>query len=200
MRDYTSDHKITAVCALFSFVIVNAALIAVGSAQHWLAHPGSHHVDDSQKFIEADVVQMPEQQTLTEEKKISEPVHHAEPVLSKRPDQGRKAKPNENPLPQDNVTQSRPALPPTHGPVVLSNPAPKIPSYLQTQDIHASVVIDFYVSSQGGVSPRLVGSSGNEELDAIALEAAKKWRFQPGQKDGKPVDAKVRLRILFDVH
>jgi TonB family protein len=198
MRDTPNDLKIILICGLFAFIAENAALIAVGTSQHWLAHPGSHKPEEP-VFIEADVVQMPEEKTLTEEKKVQVPAP-TEAVLSKVPNQGRKAKPNENQLPQDNVTQARNALPPNHGPIAVSSPAPKIPAYLQTQDLHASVVIDFYVTAQGTVTPRLVGSSGNEELDAIAISSAKQWRFSPAEKDHKPIDAKVRLRIQFDVH
>jgi TonB family protein len=60
-------------------------------------------------------------------------------------------------------------------------------------------VIDFFVDSQGESTPRLVGSSGNEELDAITLATVKKWQFRPAEQDGKPIDAKTRLRVEFEV-
>ena len=87
----------------------------------------------------------------------------------------------------------------THGPVALYAPPPQIPVYLQDQDIKTHVIIDFLVNQQGGTNPRLVSSSGNEELDAIALETAKKWIFRPAEKDGKKIESKVRLRIIFVV-
>lgn len=74
-----------------------------------------------------------------------------------------------------------------------------IPAYLQNQELKTSVVIDFFINSQGGVTPRLVGSSGNEELDAIAIEAVKKWQFRPAENDHHAIDSKVRLRIVFEV-
>jgi len=74
-----------------------------------------------------------------------------------------------------------------------------IPSYLQDQNFKTSVVIDFFVSALGSVTPKLVGSSGNEELDALALNTAKKWQFRAAEKDHHTIDSKVRLRIIFEV-
>jgi TonB family protein len=125
--------------------------------------------------------------------------HKAEVAISKVPKKGRAPKPGENPLNEQNQTTSGPPMAPTHGPVALFAPAPVIPPYLQNQDLKATAVIDFFVTAQGGVSPRLVGSTGNEELDAIAINTAKKWQFRPAEQDHKPVDSKVRLRIVFEV-
>ena len=42
-------------------------------------------------------------------------------------------------------------------------------------------------------------STGNNELDRIALDAAKQWRFKPATRDGQPVESRVRLHIEFQV-
>lgn len=39
--------------------------------------------------------------------------------------------------------------------------------------------------------------SGNRELDRSALQAVRKWRFQPALRDGKPVAASVRVPVEF---
>ena len=145
---------------------------------------------------------MPKEEAhLTEEKHAATPAPpQHEAAISKNPNQGRKSKPNENPFPEQNQTKEGPPMAPTHGPVALFAPPPQIPSYLQNQNLKASAVIDFLITAQGGVTPRLVGSTGNEELDAIALAAARNWQFRPAEKDHKPVDSKVRLRIVFEVN
>lgn len=182
-----------------ALLIESAILVAVGTSQHWLVHPKKDTLDSS-RFVEAEMVQIPkEKPALTEEKPVTPP--HHERVFSKVPQQGRKAKPEEkNPVEESNVTHSHTQLGPTHGPVAVYSPAPTIPPYLQNQNLHANVVIDFYVTAQGGAIPKLVGSSGNEELDAIAINTAKKWQFRPAEKDHQPIDSKVRLRIVFEVH
>ena len=96
--------------------------------------------------------------------------------------------------------ESSPDLGPTHGPVAFYTPAPVIPAYLRNQNLKTSVVIEFLITAQGVVAPRLLDSSGNDELDAIALRTAAQWQFKPAAKDNVPVDSKTRLRILFEVY
>jgi TonB family protein len=195
------DSKILWICAASAFVIEFLILTSVGIGQHWLAHPQKNSGLDQDKFLEATMMQLPEDAHLEEEKPIEKAPAPKEIAISKKPDQGRKAKPNENPVEEKNQTQAsnNVSLGPTHGPVAVFAPPPVIPSYLQNQELKASVVIDFFITGQGAVMPKLVGSSGNDELDAIAINTAKKWQFRAAEKDHKPVDSKVRLRIVFQV-
>jgi TonB family protein len=34
-------------------------------------------------------------------------------------------------------------------------------------------------------------------LDEKAIEAVKQWRFQPGTKDGKPVNVQLNIEVEF---
>lgn len=196
-RPHPQESKILWAAAALAFLFEAVILITVGLQQAWMNCPQTKPLDSSQ-FIEAQMIQAPEEPHLKDEKKIAAPAPK-EVALSKKVDQGRKAKPGENQNQDQNQTQGGPSLGPTHGPVATFNPAPSIPSYLQNQLLQASVVIDFFVSSTGVTTPKLVGSSGNEELDALAISTAKRWQFKPGEKDSKPIDAKVRLRINFKV-
>lgn len=172
-------------------------LTSIGWHEHWLSHPQKTGLDES-RFVEADVFQFPEEAHLVEEKPAAASAPKAEVAISTSPS-AKKTDPASAPLDEENKTESGPKLAPNHGPVAIYAPPPVLPSYLQDQDLHAHVLIDFYVTAQGGVTPRLVGSSGNEELDAIALETVSKWQFRPGEKDHHAIDAKVRLRIIFEV-
>lgn len=181
-----------------AFLIEAVLLTLVGWDQHWLAHPQKSNTIDTSQFVEAQIFEVPKEAPhLTEEKPV--PVPHHETVLSKVVNQGRQPKPGENQNEDKNQTESGAPVAPTHGPVAVFSPSPAIPEYLRNQNLNTSVVIDFYVSAQGATTPRLVNSSGNEELDAIAIATAKRWQFRPAEKDHKPIDAKVRLRILFEV-
>jgi periplasmic protein TonB len=114
----------------------------------------------------------------------------------------KKAEPKKNPpkAPEQNQVEAGPALGPTHGPVALYAPAPVIPAYLRNQNLKTSVVIEFLITAQGQVTPRLLESSGSDELDSIALDTVKRWKFKPAAKDNQPVDSKTRLRIVFEVY
>lgn len=195
-----STHKIlikSAGAALFVLILI---LIGIGYQNHWLAHPGAPRVMDESRFIEAEMVQIPEEARLVEKSKPAAAPARPEVTLSKTPGKGKSAPEGQTQLEEENQTESGP--PPvarTHGPVAVYSPPPVIPTYLQNQEFKTHVVIDFYVTAEGVATPRLVGGSGNEELDAIALSAAKKWQFRPAEEEGKPIDSKVRLRIVFEV-
>lgn len=98
-----------------------------------------------------------------------------------------------------NETTVAPPAPKSHGAVVLSSPAPKIPPDLKNEVFKTSVLIEFFVSADGSAQATLIGSSGNDELDALALTSARSWVFRPAEKDGVAMDSKVRLRVNFEV-
>jgi TonB family protein len=195
-----TDRRALFVCTLAALTVEFVLLTAVAWYNHWLSHPQKTTGLDESKFIEAQMFELPKEAAhLSQEKPVS--AARPESVISKVAGAGRKAKPGEKTLEDQNqATQGNtPVAAPTHGPIAVYTPSPAIPTYLQNQNLNTSVVIEFLVSSQASVSPRLLSSSGNEELDAIALTTAKLWQFRPAERDHKPIDSKVRLRILFEV-
>jgi TonB family protein len=185
-------------CGMIAFFAEIILITAMGWHEHWLAHPQKTVGMDESKFITAEFFEVPEKSHLTEVKKVTAPATRRETVISKTPEKGA---PNTKPAPveEENQTDSGPQMAPSHGPVAVYAPPPILPSYMQDREIKTYVVIDFYVNSQGNATPHLAGSSGDEELDALALETVKKWQFRPAEKDHKPIEAKVRLRIVFEV-
>lgn len=159
-------------------------------------HP---HSNSDHPYLETEIVQLPEQARLVEDKPLKKSSTSHEMVLSKVPGKGVKAPPHTDPLEEENQTESGNPLSEDHGPIAILAPRPIIPSYLHGNELKTHVVIDFYVNTEGLPHPRLVASSENQELDAIALETAQKWRFRPAEKDKKPIAARVRLRIIFAV-
>jgi TonB family protein len=189
------DSKILYKTAVAAVIIEFIILTAFGWQGHWLAHPQKTGLDET-KFIEAEIYQIPKEPAhLTEEKKIV--VKAKEVVMSKKLS-GSHTQSVTKP-PEENQTDSGDNFEANHGPVAIVAPPPVIPSYLQDQDLNSSVVIEFFVNAQGVALPKLIGSSGNEELDAIALTTIKAWQFRPAEQGHKPVDSKVRLRINFQV-
>ncbi|KRD34196.1 hypothetical protein ASE35_10740 [Lysobacter sp. Root916] len=113
------------------------------------------------------------------------------------------------------VVQPRPAAEPR----AVSKPAPKpVPNpYAQTVDMTAAaygalspppypkgrkvngrVLLEIQVGSDGGAQQvRLAQSSGDAELDASTVEAARKWRFQPATQNGQPVASWVQVPVDF---
>jgi len=201
-----SDFKILVLCACTAAIIETLVLGAVGFDAHWLAHPQKTKGLDPSAFIEAQVVQLPLEAKLTSEGSI-EKAAKRDTVISKVAAAGKKATDEEKKAienPEENVTkptsESGVQLGATHGPVAVFTPSPVLPSYLTSQDLNKTVIIEFFITAQGAVIPQLIASSDNEELDALAVATAKKWLFRPAEQDHKAVDSKVRLRIVFEVH
>ncbi len=151
--------------------------------------------------IEAQIFETPRPEShLTEVKKaVVARAARPEPVLSKAPNVGRQDDSKSEALEEKNETvPQRPEIT-SHGPIVLSSPAPKLPSYLRNQNLKTTVLIEFVINSDGSFVPHLIGASGNDELDALALKSVRNWRFNPAIDANKPVPSKVRLRINFEV-
>ena len=183
--------------------IWKAALIAFGLELIFFLALGLGHLSlfkkpfDSADYIEAQIVQLPANAHLTGAAAVKD---EDEVVFSHKQSRKKVEKKEPPKAPeQQNQIDAGPALGPTHGPVAFYAPAPVIPAYLRDQNLKTSVVIEFLISAQGGVIPRLLDSSGNDELDAIALKTASRWQFKPAAKENVPVDSKTRLRILFEV-
>jgi TonB family protein len=180
-----------------------AAFIAVGLELLFFLALGLGHLPffrnpfDSANYVEAQIVQLPANAHLTGAEAVKD---ENEVVFSRKQSHKKKMEKKEPPkAPEQNQVNQGPDLGPTHGPVALYAPSPIIPVYLRDRNLKTSVVIEFLITAQGVVTPRLLDSSGSEELDAIALNTVKKWQFKPAAKDNVPVDAKTRLRILFEV-
>ena len=188
----------------FSFLIALALELSVFfilglNSLHSPFKNSSPYSHTDQPYLEAEIVQLPEQAHLIEDKPIKKSSPSHEVVLSKTPGKGVEASPDSALLEEENQTESGTPLSEDHGPIAIIAPRPIIPNYLQGDDLKTYVIIDFYVNTEGLPNPRLVASSENQELDAIALETAQKWRFRPAEKDKKPIAARVRLRIVFAV-
>lgn len=63
---------------------------------------------------------------------------------------------------------------------------------------NASVALVLTLDDTGAVTDVAVAESAGDEFDQAALEAAKQLRFEPAQRDGKPVPAKIPFRIQFE--
>ncbi|HZT40975.1 MAG TPA: energy transducer TonB [Chthonomonadaceae bacterium] len=102
---------------------------------------------------------------------------------------------------------TKPALPASKAPVFTEaeplpnhSPQPTIPDDLRGDALDKSCTAEFTVEPDGTPSDvKIVQSTGYDELDRIALDTARQWRFKPATRDGQPVQSQVRLHIEFQV-
>lgn len=84
-------------------------------------------------------------------------------------------------------------------PVPISQPAPRYPQEALRRDAGGTVRVRVTVATDGSVDRLEVAeSSGNRYLDRAAMEAVRRWRFQPAVRDGQPVVADVVVPIVFN--
>lgn len=82
-------------------------------------------------------------------------------------------------------------------PELLSSVPPAYPELLRRARIEGAVTLALVVDDAGRVEDLRVESSTHKEFEAPALDAVRRWKFKPGQKDGQPVRAYLRQTIRF---
>ena len=111
------------------------------------------------------------------------------------------------PVPEPSPPVPKPApapLPIAHIPtlqaaVPLTQPHPEIPEDLRGSELNSIFEGVFTVHTDGSATVKTVSGTGNSVLDALALDAARRWRFHPATRDGEPVESYLRLKVEFDV-
>lgn len=97
------------------------------------------------------------------------------------------------------VSAAPPAIADSAAPVPISRPAPRYPPEALRRNVGGSVRVLATVAPDGSVERmELAQGSGNRELDRAAMEAVRRWRFQPATRDGQPVTATVIVPLEFN--
>jgi protein TonB len=94
---------------------------------------------------------------------------------------------------EDKVYDLGPGLTP---PRVTKQVAPR-QSTVRGVRVVGSVTVALIVSSKGLPKDVHVVKGIDKEIDQCTVEAVEQWRFEPAQKDGKPVAVRVSLDIAF---
>lgn len=84
-------------------------------------------------------------------------------------------------------------------PKVLKQTRPDYPMALRRAGLRGEVVLDFEVDTDGRVRNPVVVTSNSPAFDEPAITALRQWTFQPAQQNGKPVKAKLRVPIIFEL-
>ena len=77
---------------------------------------------------------------------------------------------------------------------------PPYPDEAVRKGLEGEVSLDILVGKDGRpLRARATGEKGLEPLAKPVLEAVRSWRFKPALRDGKPVEAVVRVRFKFSL-
>jgi len=84
-------------------------------------------------------------------------------------------------------------------PEPVSQVAPTYPAELRKAKVEGVVTLVFVLDETGHVEDPRVENSSRPEFEKPALEAIRKWKFSPGQKDGQAVRTYIRIPMRFRV-
>jgi len=76
---------------------------------------------------------------------------------------------------------------------------PVYPVELRTAGVAGQAVIGFVVGRDGNVHDAKVESYTHQGFAASALEAVQKWRFDPGQVGGQPVNTRISVPMVYSI-
>jgi protein TonB len=75
---------------------------------------------------------------------------------------------------------------------------PVYPPELRDRNVVGGAIFEIVVDAEGKLASMRTMRASNPEFEAAAVESVKKWEFAPAEKDGKPVESRVRLAIVFE--
>jgi protein TonB len=82
-------------------------------------------------------------------------------------------------------------------PIPVRTVAPNFPNDLHDKGISGVVMVNVLVDQQGNPQDLKVARSSNSEFEEPAMEALRKWKFKPAERDGSAVSIRVVIPIRF---
>ncbi|KRA48270.1 energy transducer TonB [Pseudoxanthomonas sp. Root630] len=81
---------------------------------------------------------------------------------------------------------------------LAGNAEPKYPASMLRAGVGGTVVVLAEVDAQGNpIDVRVVGRSGERDLDRAAVSAVRQWRFEPALRNGKAIATSVKVPVDF---
>jgi protein TonB len=77
---------------------------------------------------------------------------------------------------------------------------PQYPFEMRRQGISGEVTIEFIVDTTGAVNGAFAVKSTHREFEANAVSAVSKWKFKPGKKNGRNVNTRMQVPIVFTLN
>lgn len=104
------------------------------------------------------------------------------------------------PAPPPTAPEAPASSPSDRAPVLVSSPAPRYPAQAWRRRESGTVRVRVDVGPDGvPTATSLVQGSGSRSLDKAALDAVRRWRFEPAMAAGRPTVASVVVPIEFNL-
>jgi TonB family protein len=118
-----------------------------------------------------------------------------QPQSSSRP-----ASPTPNSPPPTQNDLSHPGSSRTTPPHALYTPDPDYPIEARKAKVQGVVTLKLTVSPDGTTKDIQMVKHLRSDLDANAVDAVRRWKFEPATKDGKPVAVSVNIDVAFRLY
>ena len=82
-------------------------------------------------------------------------------------------------------------------PIARRQMPPRYPSKAKRMGLEGFVLAEFIVDQNGDVESVEIKDSSDSVFEAPTIEAIRNWKFTPGEKDGRTVRTRVRVRMPF---
>jgi len=90
---------------------------------------------------------------------------------------------------------AQPAAPVLQPPRPLTEPRIELPTYVESPPAGSAVDLLLDIDAEGAVVAVTVGTSLREDIDLLAMDAARLLRFEPARQGGEAIPSRVRLRL-----
>ncbi len=77
--------------------------------------------------------------------------------------------------------------------------SPRYPSEARRKGIGGRVTAEFIIDENGDVSQVTIIRSSDNIFENPTIDAIRKWKFTPGEKDGRKVKTRTRITIPYDL-
>lgn len=84
-------------------------------------------------------------------------------------------------------------------PKLIYEVKPQYTARAMEEKVEGEVVMECVVKADGTVGDIKIVRALHEDLDKAAMDAAAQWRFEPGTRDGKPVNVLVAIAMAFSL-
>ena len=79
-------------------------------------------------------------------------------------------------------------------------PGPRYPRAARNVGHQGTSILSLVIGTNGRPHDIAILRPLDEELDACAIAAVRKWRYKPALRDGEPLEVQVHARIKFRLH
>ena len=75
---------------------------------------------------------------------------------------------------------------------------PRYPESARRQGVEGTVLLKMRITEQGSVEEvQVERSAGHPDLDQSAMDAVRRWHFEPARRSGEPVAVEVLIPVQF---